>query len=495
MDAVDRLPSRTSQSHPLMIAHVPSCPDGGRIGITFCPGKKQASAMSGAWDRDLGSDLDRVRDWGARAVVTLVEGHELEALGVTDIGEEVRLRHMAWYHLPIPDVSTPDAAFESVWRKVAPGLRSRLRNGFDIVIHCKGGLGRAGTVAARLLVELGLAAEDAIAAVRAVRPGAIETSAQEDHVFSCAPIKEAEPGRSPDAIADRAIGAMVGLAIGDAIGTTLEFTARDTYPPLRGMVGGGPFSLQAGEWTDDTAMALALADSLLACSGLDEADLMRRFADWHDNGAYSCTGSCFDIGTTIAAAMDRWRHTGDPVAGSSDPHTAGNGSLMRLAPVAVYFWRNRSALRDAATRQSCTTHAAPAAVRACSLFAEMLADAIVGHSLDVVLMRDAARQWAGRQRESIRGSGYVVESLEAALWSVASTGSFAEAVLTAANLGEDADTTAAIAGQLAGAVYGFSAIPRHWLDRLAWKDRIVELAKSLFAAEALNVGAPREVTF
>lgn len=482
MNAVDRHTLRTSQSHPLMIAHVPSCPDGGRIGITFCPGKKQVSAMSGVWDRDLGTDLDQVRDWGARAVVTVVEDHELDALGVTSIGEEVRLRYMAWYHLPIPDVSTPDTAFESAWNEVGPGLRSRLRNGFDIVIHCKGGLGRAGTVAARLLVELGMAPSDAIAAVRAVRAGAIETSAQEDYVLSCEPITEMAPCQSPDAIKDRAIGALVGLAIGDAIGTTLEFAGRDTYPPLRDMIGGGPFSLQAGEWTDDTAMALALADSLLACKGLDEADLMRRFAAWHSRGAYSCTESCFDIGITTATAINRWRQTGDPVAGSSNPLTAGNGSLMRLAPVAVYFWRSHSILRDAAERQSRTTHAAPAAVRACSLFGEMLADAIAGRSLDKVLAQESTRSWVGQHRESIRGSGYVVESLEAALWSVASTGSFAEAILTAANLGEDADTTAAIAGQLAGAVYGFSAIPQHWLDRLAWKDRIVGIAQRLFVA-------------
>lgn len=183
-------------------------------------------------------------------------------------------------------------------------------------------------------------------------------------------------------------GAPSGLAVGDAVGTTLEFTGRDTCEPLRDMIGGGPFSLQAGEGVDDTATALALADSLLVCGGIDEADLMRRFADWRDNGAYFCTGTCFNIGPMTSAALARWTQTGAPVAGSLDPQTAGNGSLMGLSPVALYYWRDCAALSDAAIRQSCTTHAAPAAVRSCQFLADMLVDAITGYAADDVLHRD-----------------------------------------------------------------------------------------------------------
>lgn len=485
---------RTSISHPLLIAEVTATRSGGRIGITFCPGKKQDSALTGIWDRDLDKDLDRVRDWGASALVTLTEQDEMDDLSVGGMGEAVRNRHMAWHHLPIQDVSIPSASFHAAWEEVGEQLRAQLERGLDIVIHCKGGLGRAGMIAAKLLVELGHEPAKAISLVRAVRPGAIETDEQYCYVQAQVPAQIHAPSRSREAVTDRAVGALVGLAVGDAVGTTLEFAPRDTYTPLVDMVGGGPFRLRPGEWTDDTAMALALADSLLACKKLDETDLMQRFSRWRDEGAYSCTGTCFDIGNTTSHALDRWKRTGDPIAGSIDPHTAGNGSLMRLAPVVLMYWDDRGALRDAAARQSATTHAAPSAVAACEVYADMLADAIAGHSLNDLLGRatrsvgaivdpDIAKIFVGsgrgKRREDIRGSGYVVDALEAGIWCVARSGSYREAVLMAANLGDDADTTAAIAGQLAGAVYGLSGIPDEWKERLAWKDRIVEQGSQL----------------
>jgi ADP-ribosyl-[dinitrogen reductase] hydrolase len=140
---------------------------------------------------------------------------------------------------------------------------------------------------------------------------------------------------------DRAIGALIGLVVGDAVGTTLEFTSRDTYARLTDMIGGGPFRLERGQWTDDTSMALCLAESLLANRRLDPLDLMRRFCRWRDGGENSCTGRCFDIGGTVSAALSHFERTGDPMAGSSDPNTAGNGSLMRLSPV-VIFWARRT---------------------------------------------------------------------------------------------------------------------------------------------------------
>lgn len=175
---------RTSLSHPLQIAEVASAPEHGSIGITFCPGKKQRDAWTGLWDRDLCLDLDKVEAWGAALVVTLVEPHELEMLGVTQLGREVEARHMEWIHLPIRDVSVPDGRFEEAWALAGESIRARLRAGFNIVVHCKGGLGRAGTIAARLLVELGRDPTEAIAAVRMARPGAVETQAQVDHVMA-----------------------------------------------------------------------------------------------------------------------------------------------------------------------------------------------------------------------------------------------------------------------------------------------------------------------
>lgn len=481
---------RTSTSHPLQIAEVQPFVGAGRIGITFCPGKVQPGAMSGIWHRDLGLDLDAIVAWNAASVVTLVEDHELQTLQVADMDAQVQARHMSWYHLPIADVSTPDAGFEQQWDAVGEVLRAQLRAGFNVLVHCKGGLGRAGTIAARLMIELGTAQMDAVAAVRSARPGAIETAAQLAYVMGRQAVAEAEPATTADAIVDRATGALLGLAIGDAIGTTLEFKARDSYPLLTDMIGGGPFRLKAGEWTDDTAMALALADSLATNANLDEADLMRRFVDWHETGTYSCTGSCFDIGITTRQALVRWKKTGDPFAGCTDPQTAGNGSLMRLAPVAIRHFGNRALLRDVAARQSRTTHGAPEAVDACVAYAEAIADAIEGVKRSELLRNRVepyagaigpimAGSWRGKRRRNIRASGYVAHSLEASLWSVARTGNFKEAILLAVNLGEDADTTGAITGQLAGALYGYQALPRTWADRVAWQAHMRAVVEGL----------------
>jgi ADP-ribosyl-[dinitrogen reductase] hydrolase len=170
-------------THPLEIAVVSAAPFLGRVGITFCPGKHDQHAVSGYWDRDLSIDLDAVRDWGAAAVVTLIEPNEILLLRVEHLGEEVRRRRMSWFHLPIADVSTPDEGFERNWILAGDALRTLLRDGRDVLVHCRGGLGRAGTIAARLLIELGMKPAIAISRVRAARPGAIETREQEKYLL------------------------------------------------------------------------------------------------------------------------------------------------------------------------------------------------------------------------------------------------------------------------------------------------------------------------
>jgi ADP-ribosyl-[dinitrogen reductase] hydrolase len=495
---------RTSATHPLHIAEVRHRPEYGSIGLTLCPGKWQPYAASGAWARDLVTDVRAIRAWGAQAVVTLIEEEEADELRVSRLGDEVRRQHMAWFHLPIRDVSVPGLDFERAWVTIGAGLRAILRDGFNVLVHCKGGLGRAGTIAARLMIELGVEPERAIGEIRNARPGAIETTGQEAYVRAQRGVIERSPCTSHDSRLDRAQGALLGLAVGDALGATLEFSARDSTGRLTDLVGGGPFGLAPGQWTDDTAMALALGESLINHPFLSEEDLMQRFVAWRDTGVYSCTGTCFDIGITTSRALSRFRDSGDPIAGSCDPRTAGNGSLMRLAPVAVRHWRNSQApdgagdaltlLDDIAIRQSRTTHGAPEAIDACRLFARMLAGAIAGQARHAILQERhglgaepaiatiISGSWRGKPRERIASSGYVTHSLEAALWAVGSTGTFEEAVLAAANLGDDADTTAAITGQLAGALYGASAIPKNWLARLAWEPRIRSLATALFEA-------------
>ena len=294
---------------------------------------------------------------------------------------------------------------------------------------------------------------------------------------------------------DRARGALLGLAVGDALGTTLEFSARDSKPHIEDISGGGPFNLEPGQWTDDTAMALALGQSLIYCEGFDERNVMNRFVNWFEYGEYSCTGTCFDIGITTRQALTRYRSTGDPVSGSTDPQNAGNGSLMRLSPVPILYWRDRNRLVECARRQSALTHGAAEAVDACAAYSELIADAIAGTPKDEVLRSRPSDYepniaeilnggWRGKTRNQISSSGYVVHSLEAALWCVASATNFKSAVVVAGNLGDDADTVAAITGQLAGALWGASSFPADWLERLAWRKRIDEMAGTLFDLSA-----------
>ncbi|OAI19931.1 phosphatase [Methylomonas koyamae] len=169
---------RTSHTHPLQIAEVRASPAHGRIGITFCPGKHDRFAHTGAWERDLGLDLDAIAAWGAKLILTLVEPAELVALKVPQLGHEIKRRSIAWHHLPIADFSVPGKDFEQQWLTQGREIRAMLRNGDDVLVHCKGGLGRAGMIAARLLAELGMHPEEAIHAVRQARKGTIETPAQ-----------------------------------------------------------------------------------------------------------------------------------------------------------------------------------------------------------------------------------------------------------------------------------------------------------------------------
>jgi len=173
---------RTSDTHPLQITFV-EIPGKGRIGMTFCPGKHDPHAMTGPWERDLQTDLAAIANWGATALVTLMELHELERLGVSNLGEAAMAQGLDWYHLPIRDVSIPSAAFEEEWNVAGRVLRTRLLDGELVVVHCRGGLGRTGLITARLLVELGEAPSAALQRVRAARPGAVETAEQEAYVL------------------------------------------------------------------------------------------------------------------------------------------------------------------------------------------------------------------------------------------------------------------------------------------------------------------------
>ncbi|MBX8495901.1 ADP-ribosylglycohydrolase family protein [Pseudomonas cichorii] len=298
---------------------------------------------------------------------------------------------------------------------------------------------------------------------------------------------------------DRYVGCLLGLACGDAVGTTLEFSSRETLSPITDMVGGGPFALVPGQWTDDTSMALCLAESLLSKNGFDARDQMTRYLNWWHWGYWSATGQCFDIGTTVRQALATFQETGEPFAGSIDPETAGNGSLMRLAPVILFYFPDQSSMAWATKQSSRTTHGAPEAIESCQLLAEVVSKALAGYEKDDVLTLSpeqycepaiknlASGSFKHKYRDQIRGTGYCIDSLEAALWCFWSTDSFEAAVLKAANLGDDADTTAAIVGQIAGAFYSKQGIPSRWLEKLHLVLEIEGIAIALFKSAQTRI--------
>ncbi len=303
---------------------------------------------------------------------------------------------------------------------------------------------------------------------------------------------------------ERFRGCLLGLAVGDALGTTLEFSVPGTFRPLTKMAGGGPFNLEPGQWTDDTAMALCLAESLLARKGFDPKDQMERYRRWWREGYLSCTGKCFDIGETVRTALTAFEKTGNPLGGPTDPQSAGNGSLMRLAPVPMFFHADATLAIEKAGDSSRTTHGALAAVDACRYFGALLWGALNGAGKNDLLadfycpvpgyweikplvmeIADiAAGSYKRMEPPEIKGTGYVVQSLEAALWAFHKSDSFEEGCLMAVNLGNDADTTGAIYGQLAGAFYGEQGIPQEWRKRVAMGERIREMAEGLMSKEA-----------
>lgn len=292
-------------------------------------------------------------------------------------------------------------------------------------------------------------------------------------------------------------GCLLGLAIGDAVGTTLEFQTPGSFTPIDDMIGGGPFHLEAGQWTDDTSMALCLAESLLQQRGFDPKDQITRYLKWYHHGHLSSTGRCFDIGNTTLAALMEFERTGNPYSGLTNPRAAGNGSIMRLAPVPLAYAFDPDKSVYFSAQSSRTTHGTKAAVDACRYLGGLITGAVLGISKEDLLSEEyhamngppltdqiqeiASGSFRHCQPPQIKGSSYVVRSLEAALWVFYHSESFREGCLLAVNLGDDADTTGAVYGQLAGAYYGEEAIPISWREKLSHRSLIETFAEQLLA--------------
>jgi ADP-ribosylglycohydrolase len=304
---------------------------------------------------------------------------------------------------------------------------------------------------------------------------------------------------------DRQRGMLVGLAVGDALGAAVEFAPPGSFAPVTAYRAGGPHGLEPGEWTDDTSMALALADSI-ADVGWDLNDQAQRYVAWWRTGAYSVNGRVFDIGVTTSRSLSRFLRTKNAwTCGDPSERASGNGSVMRLAPVPIAYARlfpdRLDLLVERAVESSRPTHASPQCLSACAYFGVLLCGLAHGFPREEVLHPDwqplqrlrefcplhpeidevARGSFRRRQPPEIRGSGYVVKSLEAALWAFHDATDFREAVLRAVNLGDDADTTGAVCGQLAGAHWGEAGIPAEWRDGLAGRGLIDRALQGLLA--------------
>jgi ADP-ribosyl-[dinitrogen reductase] hydrolase len=492
MDAI-----RTSVTHPLLIENILT-PGGGTLGLTLLPGKIDDHAMTGIWRRDLSVDLDAIAGWRPDLILTLMESHEFGTLGVPQFEEVLGRRFPGWRHLSIVDGDVPDEIFEQAWKRTGAEARSVLTRGGKVLIHCRGGIGRTGMIAARLLVELGESPKEAIASVRKGRPLRIERPGQERHVLAQAWV---------DPLRDRILGMMLGAAIGDALGSAFEFMASDD---IRRIVGssavpdyfaGQPASLLAGRKpgypTDDTAMTLALADALTSGEPVTAISLQRAFGDLlHDGGPY---GKMFHLGapggacTAFLRAYDAGRGPGEGI----DPDAGGNGSAMRAHPCGVFA--DRSYVTEIAAEQARLSHPHPAAVASAQAVALIVHDALYDGGFTKRLPSEITESqmveaWEWAHHDMVRGDALPRRLRDVSKMSgwvtVATAHAIAELYVDdielgigmAAGSGQDTDTVATITGAMLGALHGVHALPVRWIDGLKCREVVEAAADSLYVA-------------
>lgn len=487
---------RDSATDPLRIDPVALRGCGGRIGMTLCPGKKQPNARSGGWDRDLKTDLQAAAAFGAAAVVSLVETEEFHQMGVVpaEFGAICAELRMEWHHLPVRDVSVPTHRFEQAWSYAGLRLRAHLRAGRTVVLHCNGGRGRAGTVAARLLVEFGAPAEEAIAAVRAAREGAIETREQEDYVRRC---------RAGETRADlrnsQVAGCLFGGALGDAFGYPVEFTR---LPVIRARY--GPRGIQMPQFrdgrlvvSDDTQLTLFTLEGLLRGLGGGEPveDIRRAYLDWLDTQGYGpphhrpfgdlagepALRAVRDPGTTCVNAL---QNGGRGTTARPLNRSKGCGGVMRVAPIGLFPDRlSISQAFEMGMKAAALTHGHPTGYLSAGVMAATVRGLMEGMALRDAVVRSLAELAAFPGQEETRdaveralgpvarvqdlGEGWVgEEALAIGLHAALQAETFPAALALAANHDGDSDSTAGIAGQLWGAWKGVADIPHPWITAL-----------------------------
>ena len=299
---------------------------------------------------------------------------------------------------------------------------------------------------------------------------------------------------------ERYRGSVLGMALGDALGMPVEFLDPEPEEPVRELLPALHRGVPEGTWTDDTAMALCLAESLIERGGVVAADQLRRYLMWYRDGHLSAEAGCFGIGPTVRAELEKFERTGD-AAIMDDPEAHTNGALMRVAPVPLAFRRLPGVAIAAAGGSSTTTHRAPASIDSCRYFAGLVVGALAGvgkselmsaayapekgiwdrEPLTAAVAAVAAGSFKEKNPPEIRGDNNVVKTLEAALWAFNRTSDFEAGCVQAVGLGQDADTTGAVFGALAGAYYGKRGLPPRWLAKLRHEELLTGFAEGLHA--------------
>ena len=421
-------------------------------------------------------------------------------------GYDVQLPlNVEYIRKPIRDHGIPDD--RARMGEILDALHDALRAGRHVYVHCRAGIGRTGMVVGCLLVERGMPGEAALHELNRLWQqserakawvSVPETQEQTDYVRQWQPRAPAvqaahavdpllEPGALSAArgLRERFLGALLGLATGDAVAAPTQYRRPGTFTPVGDMIGGGPFDLPRGAWSDDTAMALCLAESLLECNGFDARDQVERYQRWQQQGHLSATGQCVGItaSTARALAMAQWRR--QTFSGSHDPRQLDPEPLSRVAPVAMFFFAAGEAAEEHASEAARTTSQAPPVLEACRTLARALHAALSGEPKAAILSH--APQ-AAKGPAAWKGTATAPAALGAAFHAFGSTGNFRDAVLSAANLGGNSDVVAAVCGQLAGAHYTASAIPALWRNSLMQKVLIEGFADRLLASAMLGLG-------
>ncbi|MFO1376643.1 MAG: ADP-ribosylglycohydrolase family protein [Steroidobacteraceae bacterium] len=491
------------------------------------PGRLLAGEYPGARSED--ATRRRVRalvEAGVDCFVDLTAEGELDRYDVWLPREHGRLtvRHV---RRPIPDHGIP--ADTATMTAILDEIDGAIGRGARVYLHCRAGIGRTGTVVGCWLARRGLGGREALERLnqlwldcgRALTwPTTPETDAQVDFVLRWQERGRAAIERTGDTaiantLADRYRGLMLGLAVGDALGQATHHRRPGTFTPVGDLLGGGPFQLPAGAWTDETAMALCLAESLVETGRCDAADQVRRYLLWQRDGHQSATGHCLGISASTARALAAANWSRNPYAGSHDPTRAEKEPLARVGPAVAFLLADPEAAIDAAVEATRVTHQAPLTLDAVRYLAALLVGALQGagqaellrplfspiegmwrrKSLKPEIEAVARGAWVERAPPRITGSGQAPHALEATLWALGHARSFRDGALAIVNLGGDSDTLGAVFGQLAGAIFGANGIPPQWRGMLVRHQEIRVLADRLLACAfgqiQVSPGQPR----